>query len=52
MIALSGQIREDMRRFLDLLKADTALDPRSLDLPFTLDEAVALLESAYKLADA
>ena len=50
-IVLSSQIREDMHRFLRLVKADSTLDTKGLALPFTLDEAIALLESAYKLAD-
>lgn len=51
-ITLPHQIREDMRRFLDLAEADATLDPKTLNVPFTRDEAIALLRSAYKLADA
>ncbi|MBV1834125.1 hypothetical protein [Novacetimonas pomaceti] len=51
-IALPGQIQEDMRRFLDLAEADETLDPKAFNVPFTRDEAIALLRSAYKLAAA
>ena len=51
-ITLPDQIRDDMRRFLDLAETDDALDPKALTVPFTRDEAIALLRSAYKLADA
>jgi hypothetical protein len=51
-ITLPDQIREDMRRFLDLAEADETLDPKALNVPFTRGEAIALLRSAYKLADA
>jgi hypothetical protein len=52
LITLPDQIRNDMRRFLDLAEADDTLDPKTLNVPFTRDEAIALLRSAYKLADA
>jgi hypothetical protein len=52
LITLPDQIRDDTRRFLDLAEADDTLDPKALNVPFTRDEAIALLRSAYKLADA
>jgi hypothetical protein len=51
-ITLPDQIREDMRHFLDLAQADETLDPKALNVPFTRDDAIALLRSAYKLTDA
>ncbi|WP_207590843.1 hypothetical protein [Rhizobium sp. ZX09] len=51
-ITLPDQIRDDMRRFFDLAEADDTLDPKALNVPFTHDEAIALLRSAYKLVDA
>ncbi|MEO3434237.1 hypothetical protein [Inquilinus sp. CAU 1745] len=51
-ISLPEQIQEDMRRFLDLAAADETLDPKAIKVPFTRDEAIALLRSAYKLTDA
>ncbi len=51
-ITLPDQIRDDMRRFLDLAEADDTLDPKALNVPFTRDEAIALLRSVYKLVDA
>jgi hypothetical protein len=50
-ISLPDRIRDDMRRFLELAQADETLDPKALNLPFTRDEAIALLRSAYKLVD-
>jgi hypothetical protein len=51
-ITLPDQIRYDMHRLLDVAEADATLDAKARNVPFTHDEAIALLRSAYKLADA
>ena len=48
-IELADPIREDLRKFLDLAQADATLDPKAFEVPFTRDEAVAVLRSAYDL---
>lgn len=48
-IELADPIREDLRKFLDVAQADATLDPKAFEVPFTRDEAVAVLRSAYDL---
>jgi hypothetical protein len=48
-VEISGPIRIDLERFVELAQADEALDPKAFEVPFTRDEALALLRSAYGL---
>ncbi|WP_025091191.1 hypothetical protein [Brucella intermedia] len=41
-ITLPDQIRDDMRRFLDRAEPGATLDPKTLNVPFTRDEVIAL----------
>ncbi|MEH2469197.1 hypothetical protein V1281_001549 [Nitrobacteraceae bacterium AZCC 2161] len=50
-IELSETIREDMQSFLDSIRTDDSLDPKALKVPFTRDDVVALLQSAYGLKE-
>ena len=49
-IKLADPIRDDLQKFLAAAQADGALDPKAFDVPFTRDEAVAVLRQAYGLA--
>lgn len=49
-VEMSESIRDDLRRFVELAQADEALDPKALGVPFTRDEALALVRSAYGLS--
>lgn len=49
-IKLADQIVADLKRFLDLAAKDDTLDPKSFGVPFSRDEGIALLRSAYGLA--
>ncbi len=49
-IKLAEPIVADLKRFLDLAAKDATLDPKSFGVPFSRDEAVALLRSAYGLS--
>lgn len=48
-IALPEPIRHDLQAFVDQTAADDSLDPTAFDVPFSRDEAVDLLRSAYGL---
>jgi hypothetical protein len=48
-IKITEPIREDMRRFVELMESDTTLDLKSLGVRMTSIEAIALLRSAYGL---
>lgn len=48
-IKLAEPIVEDLKRFLDLAAKDATLDPKSFGVPFSRDDAIALLRSAYGL---
>ena len=47
---LPKPIRQDLQSFINQVQADESLDPRTLGVPFSQDEAVDLLRSAYGLA--
>lgn len=49
-IKLADPIREDLRRFVELARADETLDPKAFEVPLTRDEAIDLLRAAYGLA--
>jgi hypothetical protein len=49
-IKLAEPIAADLRRFLELAANDNTLDPKSFDVPFSRDEAIALLRTAYGLS--
>ena len=46
-IKLADGIVTDLRRFLAIIEKDTAFDPKSFDVPFSRDEGISLLRSAY-----
>lgn len=48
-IELADQIVADLNRFLELAAADDSFDPKSFGVPFSRDEGIALLRSAYGL---
>ena len=48
-VEIPESIRNDLGRFVELAQADDALDPKTLGVPFSRDEALALLRSAYGL---
>lgn len=48
-VKMPKPITEDLKHFLDRVQADETLDPKSFDVPFTRDEVVALLHSAYRV---
>lgn len=48
-IEVSAPIRDDLRRFVEAAQADGTLDPGAFHVPFTRDEAVEILRSAYAL---
>ena len=47
-IAVSDEIREDVKQFLDQVEAEGKLDPRQLKVPMSLEEAVEFLRQAYR----
>jgi len=47
---LAETIRNDLRRFIDDIEADTSMDPRKSGLILPKDETIALLRSVYRLA--
>lgn len=47
---LAVSIRNDLRRFIDDIEADTSLDPGKFGLILSKDETIALLRSVYRLA--
>ena len=49
VVEIADPIREDLRCFVDSVQADERLDPKAFNVPFTRDEAVALLRSVYGL---
>ena len=49
-IKMPEPIQADMRRFLELAEADETLNPKDFGVQLTRDEGVALLRSAYQLA--
>ena len=49
-IKLAEPIAADLRRFLELAAKDNTLDPKSFDVPFSRDEGIALLRTAYGLS--
>ena len=49
-IELSDPIRADLRQFVDLTEGDASLDPRAFKVPFSREEGIALLRSAYRLS--
>jgi hypothetical protein len=49
-VKLAEPIAADLRRFLELAAKDNALDPKSFDVPFSRDEGIALLRTAYGLS--
>jgi hypothetical protein len=49
-VKIPESIRNDLGRFVELAQADDALDPKTLGVPFSRDEALALLRSAYWLS--
>jgi hypothetical protein len=49
-IKLADPIAADLRRFLELAAKDDTLDPKSFDVPFSRDEGIALLRTAYGLS--
>jgi hypothetical protein len=48
-IKLAESIAADLRRFLELAAKDNTLDPKSFDVPFSRDDGIALLRTAYGL---
>jgi hypothetical protein len=48
-IKLTEPIAADLRRFLELAAKDNTLDPKSFDVPFSRDDGIALLHTAYGL---
>jgi hypothetical protein len=48
-IKLAEPIAADLRRFLELAAKDNTLDPKSFGVPFSRDEGIALLRTAYGL---
>lgn len=48
-IKFAEPILKDLRRFLELAEKDGTLDPKAFGVPFTRDEGIALIRSAYKL---
>lgn len=48
-IKLSEPVLHDLQAFIDLARADDALDPRAFGAPFTRDETVDLLCTGYGL---
>jgi hypothetical protein len=49
-IKLAEPIAADLRRFLELAAKDNTLDPKSFGVPFSRDEGIALLRTAYGLS--
>jgi hypothetical protein len=49
-IKLAEPIAADLRRFLELAAQDNTLDPKSFGVPFSRDEGIALLGTAYGLS--
>jgi hypothetical protein len=45
-IDVSEPIRLDLRRFVDVVEKDQALDPQSFKVPMSREDGVALLRSA------
>ena len=48
-IALPEPIRSDVQGFVNRTADDASLDPTSLDVPFSRDEAVDILREVYRL---
>jgi len=48
-IEMPEQIRDDLRKFLEIAGKDQKLDPKAFDVPISREEAIELLRSAYGL---
>jgi hypothetical protein len=48
-IEMPQQIRDDLRKFLDVIEQDQKLDPKAFDVPMSREEAMGSLRSAYGL---
>jgi hypothetical protein len=50
VIELAESIKADLRQFLERAGKDDTLDPKSFDVPFSRDEGIKLLRTAYGIA--
>jgi hypothetical protein len=48
-VALSGQVLEDMRRFIDTAAADQSVQPKAVGIGTSLEDILRRIAGAYKL---
>jgi hypothetical protein len=49
-VEVTERIRDDLRRFADVIARDETLDPKSFDVPMSRKEAVEFLRSVYNIS--